>query len=146
MKTKRHHQWKRAAVFAAIVLASTATLAKGETPPDADALKARVEARWKALSAHDFKAAYALETPTYRKVFPYNLYLNKFAVGAISTFKDIDNVEYDAQRKVASVIVDLDTKTTRKAAESWIKKMLVPARVREKWLRIDGHWYHVNSD
>ena len=145
MKTKRHH-WKKATILAAIVIASASASANGVAPPRADALKARVEARWKALGSHDFKAAYELETPTYKKVFPYNLFLNKFAIGSISSLKGIDKMEYDPERKVASVIVDLDTRTTRKAAESWIKKMLVPTRVREKWIMVDGVWYHVNSD
>ncbi len=112
---------------------------------DLDTLKSRIQARWQALAEKQYEKAYTLETPNYRKVFPVKLFLNKFALGSTSQLEKILDVKYDPKTRVANVLMTVKSHSTR-ASTQWATKIPLNSRIREKWLNIDGQWYHVNHD
>jgi len=112
---------------------------------DADTLKARISSRWQALRDHQFETAYQFESPTYRKVFPLRLYLNKFAIGSTSGLKTIEKLEFNPDTGIANALLILKSRSTRNSAGDWASRNPVDLRVREKWIKIDGQWWHIDN-
>ena len=112
------------------------------TPEKADALTQRVEARWQALVARDFRAAYEFETPNYRSVFTPAMYEKRFSYGVEWELTGVDIIHYDARAAVASVVARVMSRSTKPTSAASKALGALPVRFREKWLLIDGEWWH----
>jgi len=126
-----------AAAAAAVLAACAATPAQ---PGSDAALLERAQARWDALLAKDYDAAYALYSPGYRSAHTrtdFEIHLRTQRVGYTSaTYRDHEcegdvctvnfNIEYRAPRPVPGV-------------NEWKGRSVVS----DAWVRTDGQWWFV---
>lgn len=128
-------------LLAFTVTISTASFAK----VDVADLKSRAEARWDTIVNYKFGETYKFETPTYRSVFPENLFRNQFSHAVEWSLTKIQDVKYDPVTNVATVKVLVETKP-RGSSGSDAQAKTASVEIREKWLHIKGQWWHSSSD
>lgn len=114
----------------------------GPSEPDLAALEQRVEARWKHMVAKEFAETWQYETPNYRKNFPKSLYLGNFSYAVDWRLTGIDVVNYDADAAVASVAVRVMSEPAKRTSTASAELGAVPITFHEKWIFIDGEWWH----
>ena len=133
------------AAFLVVVLA---LLGSGCSEPDelsaeqAAALEQRVRDRWQTIIARDFDATWEFATPNYRGIFPKHLYRYNFSYGVEWELTAVDILNYDARAAVASVGARVMTKPTKPTSAASKAIGALPVTVREKWILIDGVWWH----
>ena len=108
-------------------------------------VKDRVKARWETIVGHKFGDTYQFETPTYKAVFPSDLYVNQFSDGVDWRLTKIEDIKYDPVTGVASVVVDVKT-SSRNSKGLDAKVKTVSVKIHEKWLHIKGRWWHSSSE
>lgn len=108
---------------------------------DVAALEERVRARWQTLIEKDFEAAYEFASPNYRAVFSKGMFIGNFSYMLDWRLTDVEVLAYDADAAVASVAVRVMSKSTKQTSVS-AQFGFVPATVRERWVSIDGEWWH----
>ncbi len=116
------------------------------TPEFESNLAERVTARWHALEKKDFAATYQYTTPNYRSVFPKALYVNKFSYAVDWELTGVEVVNYDAQAAVASVAVRVMSKPAKQTSAASNALGAIPLTMHEKWLYVDGQWWHSAKD
>ena len=114
----------------------------GLTLEDEQALLERVNQRWEAMVRKDFAATYEFTTPVYRSFFSKSMYLKKFSYAVDWELTGVEVVQYDADAAVASVAVGVMSKPTKQTSQASIALGALPATIREKWLKVDGKWWH----
>lgn len=112
---------------------------------DTNSLKERVQARWNTLGNHAFGSAYSYETPNFKKVFAKNLFVKMYSSDVNWHFVDIESVEYDPLLKVATVITKVDT-TSVNLGDKSVGDTKIPVKFNEKWLHINGQWWHSSTN
>lgn len=117
-------------------------IGSNRTPLMDTLLKGRVEARWAALIAREFGDAYTYQTPSYRRVFSKRRFVSQFgdAVGWITA--DVVDIQLDAERGTAVVLVDVHFKTILPGTDRIIRST---RRMREIWVNEDDNWWHVSE-
>lgn len=121
-------------LFAALaVLAGCASVESG-TPEEI--VKARAEARWKAMVAHDFKRAYEYLAPSYRAVSSFERYNEKINGGAPWIRVDVGRVQCEAADK-CTVAVRIESQPV---GVMNFKGNIVTGD-SETWLLEDGKWW-----
>jgi hypothetical protein len=108
---------------------------------DVAALEERVRARWQTLIDKDFEATYEFASPNYRAVFSKGMFIRNFSYTLDWQLTAVEVVAYDADAAVASVAVRVMSKSTKQTAVS-AQFGFVPSTVRERWVSIDGEWWH----
>jgi len=120
------------------------------TPQDTDAwrdsqrakLKARAEARWKALIAGDYATAYEYLSPDHRVVVSLQQFREKFG-GAITWRMAIaKDIKYDSPT-VATVMVAV---TYRYSGPRGGGDIEMGRLVAEKWLYSGGDWWYISAE
>jgi len=105
---------------------------------DETILRERVEGRWQALIARDFRAAYDFETPSYRAMNPFEKFHGRFGGAVIWHVVRVVEVRYD-DPTVARVKVAVDYS----APTSWGDQAAkATTHISETWLKRDGQWWH----
>ena len=115
---------------------------EGLTPEQASALEQRVRARWQTLVDHQFGKTWDFCTPTYREVFPKALYVHNFSYAVQWRLTSVEVVDYDADAAVASVAVGVMSLPAKQTSEASKAVGAVPVTIRERWILIDGEWWH----
>lgn len=134
-------------LFGALLVACLASCASLGGPPKTltDANRAelveRVTARWEALERKDFAATWDFATPAYRAVFPRDYHARNFTYTVDWELTAVEVLAYDADAAVASVAVRVMSRPTKQTAVS-AQFGAIPTTVREKWVSIDGEWWH----
>lgn len=108
---------------------------------DIAALEERVRARWQTLIDKDFEAAYEFASPNYRAVFSKGMFIRNFSYTLDWQLTAVEVLAYDADAAVASVAVRVMSKSTKQTSVS-AQFGFVPTTVRERWVSIDGEWWH----
>lgn len=108
---------------------------------DVAALEERVRARWQTLIDRDFEAAYEFASPNYRAVFSKGMFIRNFSYTLDWQLTAVEVLAYDADAAVASVAVRVMSKSTKQTSVS-AQFGFVPTTVRERWVSIDGEWWH----
>lgn len=108
---------------------------------DVAALEERVRARWQTLIDRDFEAAYAFASPNYRAVFSKGMFIRNFSYTLDWQLTAVEVLAYDADAAVASVAVRVMSKSAKQTSVS-AQFGFVPTTVRERWVSIDGEWWH----
>lgn len=111
------------------------------TEAEVAALEERVRGRWQALIARDFEAAYDYASPNYRAVFSKGMFIRNFSYTLDWQLTAVEVLAYDAEAAVASVAVRVMSKSTKQTAVS-AQFGFVPSTIRERWVSIDGEWWH----
>ena len=127
-----------------MVVSSVAYSGGAKVTPDIDALKERVKKRWMAKIDYDFASAYKFQTPAYKDVFSKELYVHLFSKNLVWELKGVNGIEFDEVSEVATVKVDIETSSVN-PVNGDRKSTALPARLTEKWLHIDGQWWHSSS-
>ena len=112
----------------------------------AQALEQRVRDRWQTLIARDFGGTWEFSTPTFREVFPKSLYVEKFSYMVDWELTEVEVLNYDAGAAVASVAARVMTAPTKQTSTASQVIGAVPITIREKWIFIDGEWWHSTND
>ena len=133
------------AALAAILLV---LVAGGCSDPDelsaqqSSALEQRVRERWHTIIDRDFEKTWEYSTPNYRGVFPKHMYGNNFSYGLEWELTDVEVLHYDGRAAVASVAARVMTKPTKHTSAASRAIGARPVTIREKWILIDGEWWH----
>jgi hypothetical protein len=101
-----------------------------------DKLAERIRAYWNAKSNNDFRSAYEMESPRFRKELAFEKYeeLNRNATLRISAV-EIRNVVAEGDNGRADVIFHVDI------SQGPIPFSIVTPPRTDQWERIDGVWY-----
>jgi hypothetical protein len=118
----------------------------GLSARQAAALEERVRARWQSKSDRDFGRTWEFSTPNFREVFPKSLYVQKFSYMVEWQLTGVRVVAYDAGAAVASVAARVMTKPAKQTSIASDAIGDVPVTIREKWILIDGEWWHSTND
>jgi hypothetical protein len=137
-----HGAFLAVVVCAMLPLASWAATPEGLSPKQVAALEQRVRARWQTLVDHDFGKTWEFCTPTYREVFPKALYVHNFSYAVQWRLTSVEVVDYDADAAVASVAVGVMSLPAKQTSEASKAVGAVPVTIRERWILIDGEWWH----
>jgi len=125
-----------------VVAPGRAAVPEGLTADQVAALEQRVRARWSALSARDYTAAYEFSTPVYRSVFPKELYVLQFSYAVERELTGVEVLNYDAAAAVASVTARVMSKPLKQTSTASQAVGSVPVNIHEKWMFIDGEWWY----
>jgi hypothetical protein len=132
-----------ALVLGAFLIAPTqAATPQGMSGKQTAALEQRVRARWQTLIDHDFGKTWEFCTPTFREVFPKAMYVHNFSYAVQWQLTSVEVVDYDADAAVASVAVGVMSLPAKQTSEASKAVGAVPVTVRERWILIDGEWWH----
>lgn len=111
------------------------TLKKSELSSPAS----RALARWNALIEKEWTKAYSYETPSYRKTYSRNDFINSF--GTAVTWVGIEHI---SSVKINENVIDLKLKLLFIYNMSG-KDMKIPTMITERWQLIDSNWWHVKQ-
>lgn len=114
------------------------------TPAETAALEERVRGRWQALIDRDFEAVYAYASPNYRAVFSKSMFIRNFSYSLDWQLTAVEVLAYDAEAAVASVAVRVMSKPIKQTSVS-AQFGFMPSTVRERWVSINGEWWHSAS-
>ena len=106
---------------------------------DKVAFKERIENRWADIEAFNFKKSYEFESPTFKKAFPLELYVNKFSRATSRRLTKIIEVKYDEAKGLAVALVNIETASRSNDAN------IVNVELEEHWLFIEGKWWYISS-
>ncbi|MEZ5555145.1 hypothetical protein [Haliea sp.] len=141
-------------ISAALLMACVLTLASGcgtapgkpqtLSPAEVAALEDRVRGRWQAIIDRDFEAAYEFASPNYRAVFSKSMFIRNFSYSLDWQLTAVEVLAYDAEAAVASVAVRVMSKPIKQTSVS-AQFGFMPSTVRERWVSINGEWWHSAS-
>jgi len=127
---------KSAKITFVIVLVLLATACKS----DEEVLREKIEQYWQLRITKNFAESYKYEYPVFKKKVDINTYVssrsNPFAVYKEATIKEIKLIKPDLAEVDMVFKVELRFPPARKPIEVKIKR-------KEKWVKVDGKWYHV---
>lgn len=101
-------------------------------------LVSRVQARWSLIEKGDYLKAYEFETPEFKKVFSNKLFAASF--GYDVNWKLLNVVEVDIKESSDLAPVTVNVATSSAGVEK--DKNVIPVLFYEKWLHINGQWWH----
>ena len=113
------------------------------TPQQATALEQRVWARWQTLSDRDFDKTWEFASPNYRSIFSKRMFRNKFSYGVEWELTAVNILNYDSRAAVASVAARVMTESTKPTSSALKAMGARPIIIRERWMLIDGEWWHI---
>lgn len=123
------------AAFAFGMLALTGCAALKPAAPE-QVVEKRVTAYWQARMAGQYEKAYALSTPSYRKLRTESQFRMQFGSSATIERADVKNIECEAEK--CKVQLNLGVKP----ALPGVRLGTVDTFVNEIWLLEDGQWWH----
>jgi len=118
-----------------VALAACAT-----TPREQDPLLERAQARWDAIIAHDYDAAYALYSPGYRSTTSRT----DFEIGMRTkrvSWTAAKYREHQCQGDVCTVSFDIEYVAMRPVPG--VPKWEAPGKVEDTWILSSGEWWYV---
>ena len=122
-----------ALALSALALAGCAALAPA-TPQEA--VQKRAAEYWQARISGKYETAYALSTPSYRKLRTLDQYRLQNGPGVAVESAEVVNVACEAQKCTARM------KIGAKPAIPGLKLGTIPMYLDEIWLLEDGQWWH----
>ncbi len=127
---------KNAKVIFVIALILLAAACKSEK----EILQQKIEHYWQLRIAKNFTESYKYEYPVFKKKVDFNTYVssrsNPFASYKQATIKEIKLIKPDLAEVDMVFKIELRFPPARKPIEVKIKR-------KEKWVKVDGKWYHV---
>jgi hypothetical protein len=129
-------------VLIGLLLTAGCTKNKQLTEGQTAALVERVTQRWATKSAKDFESTWEFSSPSFRAVFPKSLYVRKFSYMVDWELTEVEILNYDSRAAVASVAARVMTEPAKKTSEASAIIGAVDVVIREKWIFIDGEWWH----
>ena len=100
------------------------------------AVQQRATAYWKARVAGQVDKAYALSTPSYRKLRTEAQFKQQFGAGASVEGAEVNKVTCEAEKCTAQIKISV------KPALMGLKLDTIATYLDEVWLLEDGQWWH----
>lgn len=125
----------RSGLALALVAAAIAGCATVDSRPPEDIVRDRAAKRAEAYVKSDFAGAYALLTPTYRKLRDVDGYKRSFGSGAVWQKAEVAGVACEAQRCRVSLRVSV------KPLIPGMFNDTITVQFEETWLLEDGNWW-----
>lgn len=130
------------AITALLVACGTGAPSRSDRPlTDEEIIAQRAKARWDAIIAKDYAAAYEYLTPGTRATTPLNAYILRMS-GATLRWTDakVGNVVCEEPDVcVATVTISYTVRQTRPG----LGDLGADTPLKENWLRSGGQWYHL---
>jgi hypothetical protein len=120
-----------------IILSGCATKDAVRSASDEDVLRERIAAYWDHRIKGELDKTYEFEDPFYRKKVGLVSYIKSF--GGMVKWKAVAVKDIEVSDNAA--VVDLKITTDVRLPET--KATDVTSAVKEKWVKVDGVWYHV---
>lgn len=143
----QHGFWRVAALAPLLALVFTGCGLSPRAPekltPELSAqLEQRVRDRWQTLADREFDKTWEFSTPSFKEVFPKQLFVRGFSYGVEWELTGIEILNYDGRAAVASVAARVMSKPVKPTSEASKALGAVPTIVNERWLFIDGQWWY----
>ena len=74
------------------------------------------------------------------------MYTLQFSYAVERQLTDVEVLNYDAPAAVASVTVRVMSKPVKLTSEASTSLGALPVTINEKWVFVDGNWWHSASD
>ena len=133
-----HRTWRdvAAVVTAGLVAATLAGCATGykANSPEA-AVKKRADARWQALIAGDFDAAYKMTNPGYRQLTSLESFKKRF--GGAGSWSDASVVKVDCEPQRCEVTIEVGLRPLVRGR----MEEPVSTAIKEIWILEEGQWW-----
>lgn len=124
-------------IFFLIIFSGCATK-EGVRKAEEDTLKERVMEYWRHKINGEFDKCYEYEEPFYRKTVNLVKYIKGFRTDVIKwKTADVREMEIRGDEAVVKLNVDMNVKVPG------IRRIDRTSLVTEKWVRVEGIWYHV---
>ncbi|MGD1076280.1 MAG: hypothetical protein ABR903_09450 [Thermodesulfovibrionales bacterium] len=121
-----------------IIFSGCATKEAIKGVSDEEALRERVMAYWNHKTKEEFDKSYGYEDPLFRKRVSMVQYIKSFNTErAVWTDAATENLKMEGE----SAIVDMKVKVKIFVTPS--KNIEQDVLFKEKWVKVDGMWYHV---
>ena len=128
----RRHVLRATLAASALLLSACATL--GPQTPE-QVVTQRVEARWDAMIAGDFKTAWSYSQPSFRAIVKAGDYAKRFGSGGQWEGVQVHAVNCAAERCTVRLRV-----TSKLLVQPFVGQQ-INAVVDEEWIREDGQWW-----
>jgi hypothetical protein len=107
---------------------------------DEEILKTRATAYWNHKVRGEFDRSYEFEDPFFRKNVNLNRYIQSIPAGRITwQGAGVERITVYGER------ADIDIKLAIKIIVSSKKNIEQDVKITDKWVKVDGIWYHVHE-
>ncbi len=128
--------------FCLIIFSGCATKDAVRNLSDEDALRERVNVYWSYKIKEEYDKTYLLEAPLYKKMISPVAYIRR--MNPAVAYKAFDILDMTINKDMGSAEVKVGLKVQLKVPS--VKPFVHDMVLTEKWVRIDGEWYHVFGD
>ena len=133
----KHMLGRRSGAFTLALGALTLAGCAADAPATPEqAVQQRATAYWKARVAGQVDKAYALSTPSYRKLRTEAQFKQQFGAGASVEGAEVNKVTCEAEKCTAQIKISV------KPALMGLKLDTIATYLDEVWLLEDGQWWH----
>ena len=127
--------------IAAVAFLSCAASAKPHKMTDEELLRKRAAEYWNDRVKGDLHLSYEYEIPSYRKQVGMVDYIKGFGQVVRWTDAEIKGVDVDGER----ARVDVHVRFKYQVPKIKTKSKMSEDNLRERWVKLEGKWYHIPS-
>lgn len=125
-------------IFFLIIFSGCVTKEAIKDVSDEEVLRERVMAYWNHKIKQEFDKSYEYEEPFYRKKVNLVKYIKGFRTDLLRwQAAEIREMDVKGDEAIVKLGLKIDVKIPR------IKRLESDSLVTEKWVRVEGIWYHV---
>jgi hypothetical protein len=129
------------AIFSLIIFQGCVTKEAVKNVPDEVILRERVKTYWEYKINQEFDKSYEFEAPIYRKKVNLVNYIRGFNINLVRwNGAMIDNIKVESD----SAMIDMNLRV--KVNLPGIKTNEYNSLIKEKWVKVDGMWYHIPAE
>jgi hypothetical protein len=128
-------------IFSLIIFQGCVTKEAVKNVSEEEILRERVTAYWQYKANDEFDKIYEFEAPVYKRKVTLVHYIKGFNTNAVKWKKAaIENISMEE----TSAMVDMNLRVR-------VKVPAIPAYeydslIKEKWVKVDGMWYHIPAE
>lgn len=127
--------------FCLIISQGCGTKEAVKSQTDEDFLRQRVTAYWDYKIKQEFDKTYDFEVPVYRKKVNLVNYIRSFRTNIVKWIQvRIEHIKIED----SAAMLDLTLRVRVKLPE--VKAHESDSLIKEKWVKVEGIWYHVPSE
>jgi len=125
-------------IFLLTIFSGCVTKEAVKNVSDEEVLRERVIAYWNHKIREEFDKSYEYEYPLYRKQVSLVKYIKGFKTDVIRwKAVNVKDININDDEAVVGMYINMDVKVPG------IRRIERDSLVKEKWVRVEGIWYHV---